>query len=90
VRVKIALGAASDVRPGAFGVVRVTCGQHRAMLVPRAAVQRRGQLEFVYVREEGGIRVRQVRTGKVFGDLIELISGISAPERVVVPRTTRG
>ncbi|GIW44724.1 MAG: acriflavin resistance protein [Candidatus Binatia bacterium] len=90
VRVKLGLGATSDMRPGAFGVVRVTCGQHRAMLVPRTAVQRRGQLEFVYVRGEGGIRVRQVRTGKVFGDAVEVISGISDGDRVVVPRMPRG
>lgn len=90
VRVKLALADAADVRPGAYGVVRVPCGQHEAVLVPAAAIQRRGQLEFVYVRTAEGVRVRQVRSGKSYVDQVEILSGLGAGERVVVARRVRG
>ncbi len=90
VRVKLALTDVADVRAGTYGVVQVRCGEHMAALVPAAAIQRRGQLEFVYVRTAEGIRVRQVRSGKAYGDQVEILSGLGAGERVVVPRQARG
>lgn len=90
VRMKLALPELPDVRHGAYGVARVPCGEHVAMLVPTTAIQRRGQLEFVYVRTPEGVRVRQVRSGKTFGDQVEILSGLRAGERVVVPRNQQG
>ncbi|MCX8070985.1 MAG: efflux RND transporter periplasmic adaptor subunit [Candidatus Binatia bacterium] len=90
VRVKLGLPEAPEVRPGAYGVVRVPCGQHQAALVPIAALQRRGQLEFVYVRTDGGVVMRQVRSGKTYGDQVEILSGVARGERVVIPRKAQG
>lgn len=85
VRIKLDLPPAGDIRPGAYGVVRVPCGRHRALLVPAGAVSRRGQLEFVYVVSAAGTELRHVRCGKRHGEQIEILSGLAPGERVLVP-----
>jgi RND family efflux transporter MFP subunit len=82
--VKAALPPQPDVRAGSFGTVRVTCGTHAALLIPAAAVTRSGQLESVRVLAEGGARTRNVRTGKTYGDQVEVLSGLLEGEKVVV------
>jgi multidrug efflux pump subunit AcrA (membrane-fusion protein) len=52
--------------------------------VPSAAVSRIGQLETVRVVEDGRVTVRHVRTGETRGDRVEVLSGLSAGEKVVV------
>jgi RND family efflux transporter MFP subunit len=82
--VKAALPAEPDLRPGIFGTLRVACGSHMALLVPPTAVTRTGQLETVRVLVDGEPRVRHVRTGKVYGDRLEVLSGLQEGERVMV------
>jgi RND family efflux transporter MFP subunit len=82
---KAALPAAPDLRPGIFGVLRIPCGSHSAIVIPASAVARTGQLETVRVLSNGGSRVRHVRTGKPVGDLVEVLSGLGEGESVVLP-----
>jgi len=92
VRAKAHVDPAPGLRPGAFAVVSIPCGRHDAMLVPPAAVRRTGQLENVLVATPGGARQRSVRTGKTYGDRVEVLSGLSAGETIVVaaPETREG
>jgi RND family efflux transporter MFP subunit len=85
-RVKAPLGGESEARAGNFGRLRFRTGERTALLVPPAAVRRIGQLETVRVLEEDRVRVRHVRTGRRDGDLVEVLSGLSAGERIVVGR----
>ena len=76
------------VAPGSFARVWVpTVGQGDAarLLVPRSAVVRRAELNAVYVVDAKGVALlRQVRLGRGVGDSVEVLSGLSAGERVAL------
>lgn len=84
--VKGALPEIPELRAGMFGRFLQPCGRRKALLLPREAVSRVGQLEVVTVGEPGGAtRERHVKTGKVFGDRVEVLSGLAEGEMVVLP-----
>ncbi|MBL6987340.1 MAG: efflux RND transporter periplasmic adaptor subunit [Methylobacter sp.] len=82
--IKIALPAMEGLQPGYFGWLEQACGQHEALLIPVDAVEHIGQLEVVKVlSEEGRQQMRHIRTGKTFGEQVEVISGLHAGETVI-------
>jgi RND family efflux transporter MFP subunit len=90
--VKASLPPGAGIRPGMFGRFLQPCGAHEALVVPRAAVSRVGQLETVLVRDavSGEARPRHVKTGKPVGAReVEVLSGLAAGEVVVVPEVAR-
>jgi membrane fusion protein (multidrug efflux system) len=72
---------------GMFARVAIPAGERRRLLVPDAAVERVGQLEFVtVVRDDGTGERRLVTTGEAArGGLVEALSGLRAGERVQLP-----
>jgi RND family efflux transporter MFP subunit len=82
--VKAALPPQAGLRAGIFGALRVLCGTHPALLIPLSAVTRTGQLENVRVVVDGGLQIRNVRTGKAYGEQVEVLSGLLEGEKVVV------
>lgn len=82
--VKVDLPPGTSVRSGAFGRLGVPLSETMVMRVPPSAVLRRGQLEYVMVESSGKAQLRLVRTGRVLGDGVELVSGVENGERVVV------
>jgi membrane fusion protein (multidrug efflux system) len=82
--VKLDLPASSGLRAGQFGRVAVPVGGTSALRVPASAVVVRGQMELVFVVSDGKASLRIVKTGKRFGDDVELVSGVDAGESVVV------
>jgi RND family efflux transporter MFP subunit len=84
VLVKLDLPARVGLRPGMFGRLALPGQSHQALLVPRDALVRRGQLELVFVVEDARARLRIVRSGRVSDDQVELLSGLQAGERVIV------
>ncbi len=55
------------------------------LLVPESALVRQGQLTGVYTIGEGNIAIlRWLRTGKTFGNQVEVLSGLSANEQYIV------
>ena len=82
--VKLDLPPAEKLRAGQFGRVRVPVREHPAVLVGEGAVVRRGQIESVFVVEEGMARLRLVKTGRQMNGRVEVLSGLSGGERVVV------
>jgi multidrug efflux pump subunit AcrA (membrane-fusion protein) len=81
--IKVALPAIEGLQPGYFGWLEQACGQHEALLIPASAVQHIGQLEVVKVLSEGRQLMRHIRTGKTFGDQVEVISGLHEGETVI-------
>lgn len=60
-------------------------GAAARMFVPARAVVRRAEMTGLYVLDPGGRPVlRQVRLGRVENDLVEVLAGISAGERVAL------
>lgn len=86
-RVKLDLPKSPAWRAGQFGRVAVPLAETTALRVPETAVLRRGQMEIVFLVVNQRAQMRLVRTGKRVGREIELVSGVSAGERVVVAGT---
>lgn len=82
--VKLDLPEAGKLRVGQFGRVRVPVRERPAILVPDAAVVRRGQIESVFVVDGGFARLRLVKTGRQIGGEVEVLGGLSGGEAVVV------
>ena len=61
------------------------------MLVARKAVVERGALTSVWIVDKENIaRMRLVKIGKTVGDRVEILSGLSDGEQVVVSRSREG
>jgi multidrug efflux pump subunit AcrA (membrane-fusion protein) len=66
-------------------VVIVAAEKENMPIVPVAAIERRGKEHFVTVEKESGItEERAVKTGISDGEFMEILSGLSEGERVVV------
>lgn len=83
-RAQLDFAGAPVLRSGQFGRALVPTGHTRILRVPSAAVVERGQLELVFVARNGRAELRLVKTGKRFGATIELVSGVSNGEGVIV------
>lgn len=83
--VKLGLPALPQLRSGLFGRARFQLGRRQALTVPVAAVIEHGQLFSVLVVEEGRARNRLVTVGQRLGDRLEVLSGLTAGDRVIHP-----
>jgi RND family efflux transporter MFP subunit len=85
---KVALPADSTagLYIGMFGRLAIPVGDTDRVVVAASAVQRIGQLELVdVVDEEQRLERRFVRTGRRFGDQVEILSGLTIGEIVALP-----
>lgn len=82
--VKLDLPPTPGLRSGQFGRVAVPVAEVSAIRVPAAAVVVRGQMEIVFVVVTQRAQLRLVKTGKHLGSEIEIVSGLSAGEAIVV------
>jgi membrane fusion protein, multidrug efflux system len=83
--VKIDLPELVNLRSGMFGRAWFPMGSHSVVAIPKAALVERGQLESVFVFEDGVARARLVTTGKRGPGVIEVLSGLSEGENVISP-----
>jgi hypothetical protein len=67
-----------------FGRAGFAPGKRRALLVPQSAVLERGQIRSVYVVEGATARLRFVTLGDGRNDQREVLSGLTAGERIIV------
>jgi RND family efflux transporter MFP subunit len=82
--VKLDLPPKPGLRAGQFGRVAMPVGETSALRVPASGVVVRGQMELVFVTTNSHAQLRLVKTGKRLGDEVEIVSGLSAGESVVV------
>jgi multidrug resistance efflux pump len=85
VTVKIDLPATPGLRSGMYGRAEFARGERIALTVPKAALVERGQLVSVFVvdeRDEAHLRV--VTLGKEREGRVEVLSGLSEGDRLVV------
>jgi RND family efflux transporter MFP subunit len=83
--IKIELPGAADLRSGMFGRARFATGARQVVAVPEGAVIARGQLQSVMVAEGGIARNRLITTGARRAGSVEVLSGLSAGERIIHP-----
>lgn len=88
--VKVELPTNAALRSGMYGKALFLIGEKKSLSVPQTAVIERGQLTSVFVLDEKGIaHLRLVKTGKVTGDRVEILSGINAGEQIVARETEK-
>lgn len=85
VRVELPLGIAG-LNPGMLVKVVFATGDDRQLLIPRAAVVRRGELTGAYVvGSDGAVSLRQIRTGRQGPDAqVEVLAGLAENEQVAL------
>ena len=83
--VKVAVPAKADMYPGMFGRLLLPVDKVKAVLIPKSAVARVGQLETVRLWMDGAWRRIYVTTGRAVGDKIEVLSGLNQGDKVLVP-----
>jgi RND family efflux transporter MFP subunit len=82
--VKIAIKG-EGLRNGFYGKVSIPIGKRETLLVPKNAVVEKGQLIGIYtVNKDSVISYRLVKTGRNYGERVEILSGLNAGENVVV------
>jgi membrane fusion protein, multidrug efflux system len=77
------------LKPGYFAHVTMNLGHDRALFIPTSAVLRYAGVARVFVFKDGAVRSREIATGSIEGDQIEIISGLKPGERVVVSDVDR-
>ena len=87
--VKLDLPATEGLRTGQFGRVSVPVAEVKLLLVPHSAVLKRGQMELVFVAQNGKAALRLVKTGKVLESRVEVLSGLEEGEQVIVSETAK-
>ena len=83
--VKLDLPATPNLRTGMFGRAIFPLGMQKVVSVPLAALMERGQLQSVFVVEDGVAHTRSVTTGRRANNAVEVLSGLNAGEKVVLP-----
>jgi multidrug efflux pump subunit AcrA (membrane-fusion protein) len=86
------------ILPGMFARAHFVTGKAKKLLVPAAAVLRRGEVTAVYVIDEkSAARLRQVRLSEPFtvggqtpGGFHEVLAGLSAGEKVALDPVKAG
>ena len=85
-KVRIAFDNPGDaLKPDMYGQVMLTTGGGRRLMVPRSAVLDSGDRQVVFLdRGDGNFEPRTVKVGQEVGDRIEILSGLTAGERIVI------
>lgn len=89
VRVDLPDGSAT-LYPGMIVKVGFVVGETKRLLVPANAVVRRSELSGVYIVTDERVALRQIRLGRVFGESIEVLAGLSEGEQVAAEPVAAG
>lgn len=82
--VKAILPAENNLLPGMYARLNVPAGERRRLLIPADRVAQIGQLNVVWVAENGKAQRRFVRLGReVANGQVEVISGLSAQDALI-------
>jgi len=83
-KIEINLASSKQLRAGMYGTVEIPTGVRNAIFVPRSAVVIRGSLPCAYVLDANGIaQLRYLTQGAAQGNFVEILSGISAGEKLI-------
>ncbi len=83
--VKLELPGVASLRTGMFGRASFQQGSRSTLVVPAAAIVERGQLQSVFVADNGIARARLISAGPRNQDQVEVLSGITAGDQIIVP-----
>jgi RND family efflux transporter MFP subunit len=84
-QLKVRLPKVNGLQPGQFGWLDLACqAEQSALLIPVSAIVHFGQLQAVKVVEGGLLHTRHIRTGKQYGEQLEVLSGLHEGETILV------
>ncbi|MGA9335602.1 MAG: efflux RND transporter periplasmic adaptor subunit [Rudaea sp.] len=75
-------GGDSGLYPGMTVKVAFATGDTKRLLIPASALVQRVETVGVYVIENREVMLRQVRTGRRYGDQVEILAGLDDAERI--------
>jgi RND family efflux transporter MFP subunit len=78
-----------SIKSGMFARVLFSSGQREVLTVPEGALVRRGQMEGIFVVEDGTARLRWIKSGRGDDGRVEVLSGLDAGERYVLDPPAR-
>lgn len=82
--IKVELPPDPGVRSGMFARIQIPAGRSPQILVPDKALVSRGQLMGLFLVDADNIaRFRLIRTGRAFGEMVEVLSGLRDGDRYV-------
>jgi multidrug efflux pump subunit AcrA (membrane-fusion protein) len=70
--------------PGMYGKLMIPHGEVDVVVIPPEAVRRVGQLELVTVQTPEGWQRRYIKTGGMYDDRIEVLSGLDGGEMLLI------
>ena len=77
--------AADELAPGMFARFTIAYAKHSdALLIPTQAIVSEDQRSSVYIVSNGEVTLRQIETGIESGGRIEVLSGLTGDEQIVV------
>ena len=83
-------GTIRVLRSGLYGKARFPLGKREVMAVPQKAVLQGGNLQQVFIVDSSQTaRLRLIKTGKAYGDRIEVLSGVRDGEKIIVEGAER-
>jgi HlyD family secretion protein len=82
--VKAILPEMEGLYPGMYGKLLIPFKTTEAVLIPPGAIRRIGQLEMVRVKKGDIWEKRYIKTGKIHEGLVEVLSGLSGNEILMV------
>jgi len=83
--IKVSLLENLNLKGGISGKVKIPLYEKKTLLVPEGAIVKRGEIRALYVvGEDNVVKMRLVRTGRVVDGLVEVLSGLSEGEIIIV------
>lgn len=86
VEIEISNNASNDLKAGMYGTAIFTSNKQKEslMVVPRNAFVGSVSANQVFVVEDGKSKLKTVTAGRIFGDQVEILKGLSVGEKVIV------
>ncbi len=80
--IKASLPDTPGLYPGMFGRLLISIGKEDVLVIEKAAVNRIGQLEQVFVKTKESWQSVYIKTGRSFGEKIQVLSGLTGNETI--------
>ncbi len=84
-KVRTAVIQNPELVPGMFARLELRLPAARGLLIPKEAVRQVGQLSMVEALVEGRATRRQVQLGRQVGDQVEVLAGLQAGDKILLP-----
>jgi RND family efflux transporter MFP subunit len=74
-----------SLKPGMFARINLLKDIENKLLIPKSSIITKGQLTGIYtVNQQGEAMLRWIRLGKEYGDYVEVLSGVTINEQIIV------